>query len=123
MFSKFFRRRIANVNTLFNAQYIDPKGLFVCTFNEVPSAAFITDVNVNDAYPFLRKMLSGLINATYQHSHYNYDTRKLEFNVTFLVLNDNRLIEVGGDYVGIYYGKLNYNGVEALVKELAAFCT
>ena len=121
MFSNFSRRRIANVNYLFNAQYIDPKGLFVNLFNEIPSAAYITEVSMTDAYPFLKRQLNGRIDATYQHSHYNYDNGKIEFNVTFLVLNDKMLVEIGGDYVGIYYGQSSYANAENLLKGIVAF--
>ena len=121
MFLKFIRRRIANVNYLFNAQYIDPKGLYVGLFNEIPSAAYITEVNVTDAYPFLKRLLKGNITRTYQHSHYNYDNRKVEFNVTFFVLGKEMLLEIGGDYVGIYYGANNYPDAEILLKQIADF--
>lgn len=106
---------------MFNAQYIDPKGLFVSLYDELPSAAFITEVNVHEAYPFLKKLLQARIHKLYQHSHYDYDSGRISFNVTFLVLDEGQLIEVGGDYVGIYYAPDQYLHVEKLLKQVAAF--
>ena len=121
MFLNFFRRRTAHVSYLFNAQYIDPKGLFVNLFNEVPSAAYITAINVREAYPFLKKLLHARTTDVYQHSHFNYDVKKLEFNVTFVVLNNDVLVEIGGDFVGFYYSQGNYGYIAELMDRLADY--
>lgn len=121
MFLKFSRRRTADVNYVFNAQYIDPKGLFVSAFGELPSVVYITEVDVNRAYPHLKKTLQGQIDAMYQHAHYNYDTGKPEFNVTLFVLRNNMLVETGSDYVGIYYGRQGFGAATQLLKQVADF--
>ena len=119
----FFRRRIANQNFLFNGQYIDPKGLFLSKFNEIPSLAYVTDIDVDKAYAMIRRVTQGQVDKTYQHSSYNHENGKVEFNVTYLLLYNNRLLEIGGNYVTVFYANDDYPWAEHLLRELANFYT
>ena len=99
----FFKRRPAHNSHLFTAQYTDPKALFAYYFDRLPSIIYITEVDVNAAYAFIRQQMSADQIDCYQHSQYNYDTGRPEFNVTFIVLEGARLIEIGTDYVAVLH--------------------
>ena len=120
---RFFRRRAANQNFLFNGQYIDPKGLFLSKFHEIPSLAYVTDIDADKAYVLIRTLMSGEIDKTYQHSSYNHENGKVEFNVTYLLLRNDRLLEIGGNYVTVFYTNGDYPWAENLLYEIAKFRT
>ena len=119
----FFRRRPARNSHLFNAQYIDPKALFAYYFDRLPSVTYITEVDVNAACAFIRQRVAIDQIDCYQHSQYNYDTGRPEFNVTFLVLEGARLIEIGSDYVAILHDSNSADWVIALLREVAVYRT
>jgi len=121
MFSKIFRRRMAKDYQLFNAQYIDPRGLFLYFFDKVPNISYVTNVDVNQAYPFIMDKVGGHVQEVYQHAQLNDETRALEFNVTFVVLRTDLLIEIGGDYVSVLHGRQEADWVAQMLKDLAAF--
>lgn len=117
----FLRRRTAHNNHLFNAQYIDPKALFVYYFNALPNVSYITEVDVSKAYSFIRDTVGHEADDCFQHAQYNRDTGKMEFNVTFIVLRCNRIIEVGGDYVAILHGRNEAAWAGDLIQKIAAY--
>jgi hypothetical protein len=113
------RRRIAHNNHLFNGQYIDPKALFVACFDILPSVSCITQVDVNPAYEWIRKQVEGEVIDCYQHSQYNREIGRTEFNVTYILLFGKRLIEVGSDYVSIFHDRANAAWAQQMLDDLA----
>lgn len=121
MFSRIFRRRTVHAQQLFNAQYIDPRGLFFYFFQKVPNISYVTDIDVGSAYPFIRDSVSVHIDEVYQHAQLNSETGVLEFNVSYIVLRQALLIEVGGDYVSILHGRQEADFAATLLRDLSIF--
>lgn len=112
---------MAHARQLFNAQYIDPRGLFFYFFQKVPNISYVTDIDVVSAYPFIRDKVSIYIDEVYQHAQLNSDTGVLEFNVTYIVLQSSVLIEIGGDYVSVLHGRRETDLAATLLRDLTRF--
>ncbi|XZF13487.1 hypothetical protein ACTHGU_17040 [Chitinophagaceae bacterium MMS25-I14] len=121
MMKNFFRKKINNNNWLFQGSYIDVKGLFLYSFEELPNVSYITGIDTGKAYEYIRRTQDGQIVNTYQHSEFNHEEGKLLFNVTFVVLADRKIVEIGGDYVSVLHTKDGYNWAANLLKDLSRF--
>lgn len=122
MFSKFFRQLVAGNNyQLFDNRYIDPKGLFMHFFREVPSVSYITDLNISEAYPFLLKQVTADMIEMYQHAQFCYEAGHMECHVSYLVLQGSRLIETGNDYIAVFHSRHQADWALSVMRNLAAF--
>jgi hypothetical protein len=118
-----FKRRVANNNWLFNANYIETKGLYLYYFNTLPCVSYITDLDIEKAYSYLTEAVRLETKEVFQHCAYNHDEGKAQFNVSILVLVSDRIIEVGSDYVMLLHRSDDYNWANAMLKNLASFRT
>ena len=59
------------------------------------------------------------ITEVYQYSSFDYGENKTLFNVTIFVLTNNRIVEVGFDYVEILYKSNHYDWAGNLLAQLA----
>ncbi len=116
-----FRRRIANNNWLFNGQYIDGKGLYLYLYNRVPCVAVIAGINVTEAYAYLMHRYAAEVKEALQHCEYNYEAAELQFNISFVVLGDKKIVEVGADYVLLMFGPGEYAWADEVLKALAQY--
>ena len=117
----FFKRRVKHNNHLFNAQYMDPKALFVYYFDLLPNVSYITSVDIDRAYPFIKSQVNFDVLDFYQYSQFNRDVGRMEFNVTYIVLRYDRLIEVGSDYVSIMHSRAQSDWAINLVQKISDF--
>lgn len=120
MLKNLFKKRINNNNWIFNGSYIDAKALYLFLFDEIPNISYITDVDVDKAFAYLRDARLNRL-KTFQHSQFDSDAGKLLFNVKFMVLADAKIIEIGGDYVSVLHGQHDFDWVNQLMKTLNGF--
>lgn len=124
MFSKFFRQLVAGNNyQLFDNRYIDPKGLFMHFFHEVPSVSYITDLDIREAYPFLLNQVTAEMIDMYQHAQFSYEADQMECHISYLVLQGSRLIETGNDYIAVFHTRQQADWTVRLMRNLAVFRT
>lgn len=116
----FFRRIHVN-GGLFNGHYVDVKALYVAKFNKIPCLTFIGDLDVSKTLAFVNETYKADIKATYQHSYFNHDDKKVYFNNTVIVLSFERVIEIANNYCQLLHTPLQYRWAYALVNDLAQF--
>ena len=116
-----FRKRIANANWVFNGNYIDAKGLFVYKFDTLPCISYIVDINVNEAYRYLRETFETERTEILKHAVYSYDDGKTMFNVTIMILSDKRIIEIGTNYIELLHTSQSYDWANRMLQTLSSF--
>lgn len=116
-----FRRKVANMNYLFSGQYIDPKALFLATYDGLPNVTYMTSVDVNAALGWMRSTISGELRDLYQYAEFNAAAGTAEFNVQYYVLHKPCIVEIGTDFVTLYHDRSLHNWAAAFLRELAAF--
>lgn len=121
MLFNLFRKKVSSINQLFGNQYIDEKALFLYHFDQLPNISYINGIDSDKAYALIRSRDAAHVIDVLQHSRYNTDARKLQFNVTLVVYNNRRIVEVGGDYVALLHTRADFHWAEALLNDLAAF--
>lgn len=122
MLKYLFKRKINNNNWIFNGSYIDAKALYLYFFDEIPNISYITDVDADKAFAYLREAKLDR-SKTFQHSQYDREAGKLLFNVTFMVLANAKIIEIGSDYVSLLHGGDDFDWVNKIIKTISGFKT
>lgn len=122
MLKHLFKRKINNNNWIFNGSYIDAKALYLYLFDEIPNISYITDVDADKAFAYLREAKLDR-SKTFQHSQYDREAGKLLFNVTFMVLANAKIIEIGSDYVSLLHGEDDFDWVNKIMKTISGFKT
>ena len=121
MLRKIFNKRRYNIRGLFSDHYIELKVFYTLHFDRVPCVSFIGELDITPAFGFLRQKLEQETISILQHSFYDHVEQKMFFNNSIFVLNDNRMIEVAGNYCQLLHTTHQYGWADTVVKELAQF--
>lgn len=121
MFRKIFSRRQYDMQGLFSDHYVEVKVFYLAHYNKVPCVSFIGDLDITPAFAHLRQKLEKETANILQHSFYDHAEQKMFFNNSIIVLKDNRMIEVAGNYCQVLHTTDQFNWAVELVKELAQF--
>lgn len=106
---------VIDINKMFDKNLVDGKTYYAHLFNDVPNVYYAGGIDGEKAYNACTKQYAG--NIIKQH-HYNWcktKKKRFEFYITFLALNNNCLLEIGGNYCYIYYKQSE----DVFVKEVA----
>jgi len=117
----FFTRRILNINCLFENNFIDSKVLFATRFKALANISLIKHIDTSKAYALVMENFGNEITAIHQFNTFDYDEKKVMFNLTIFVLKNKRIIELGYDYAEILYTGNHYKWANALLSNLADF--
>lgn len=121
MLRKILDRRQYNIQGLFSDHFVEVKAFYVAHYNKVPCVTFIGELDITPAFAFLRQKLEQETVNIFQHSFYDHTEQKMFFNNSILVLRDNRMIEVAGNYCQVLHTPDQYNWADQLVRELTQF--
>src|SRR5579862_8511270 len=99
----FFSRRILNINSLFENNFIDPKVLFATKFRALANISLIKNIDTSKAYALIMENFRNEVMAVYQFNTFDYNENKTAFNLTIFVLKNKRIVELGYDYAEIFY--------------------
>jgi hypothetical protein len=123
MFWKNAKRKKADTIGLFNGHYIDVKVLYVMEFDKIPCLAFIGEIDTSRALAYINAKFATDLISTFQHNFFDHTQDALFFNNTIIVLDGQRMIELGNNYVQILYRPGDFSWADALVKEMVEFKT
>ncbi|MBS1742126.1 MAG: hypothetical protein JST81_03760 [Bacteroidetes bacterium] len=97
------------------------KFLYALEFSAIPSIKFIGDLDATQVLRYVKEQYENSTASFYQYSFYDHEAAELFFNNTVLVLQQQRIIEVGHNYCFILHGANDYGWAAALAKNLAEF--
>lgn len=121
MFWKFFRKRVTDLDAMFNGHYVDVKAFYAWQFNRLPCIQFIGELDVSKAFNHISTIHEVSIVNIYQHSWYNHDEQKTLFNNTIFVLSNDRMIELANDYCMVLFAPHQYAWARQMINEMANF--
>jgi hypothetical protein len=116
-----FLKRIYAKNVMFNGHFVDVRSFYAAKFNKVPCVIFIGELDISKVYAFIKETYGRDVYATYQHSFFNHDDKKIYFNNTILVLSNERMIEIANDYCHVLHTPGQYHWAKTLANDLAQF--
>jgi len=121
MFWKMFKRKINDLDGLFNGHFIEVKALYALEFDALASVTFIGELDTSKVFAFINENMGSEIVSTYQHSYFDHGEQKMFFNNTIFLLRNKRMIELGNNYCQVLHTQHQYSWVNDLVNSLSAF--
>lgn len=115
---KLFPRKFVNI---FDRGYIEGKIFYMQKFGNVPCNTFISNVDATKTFAHLKEKHGYLIDEIYQSCYYDWDVEAHQFSNTIMVMSNEVMVEISGQYVTINYGRENYGFADTLIKELVEF--
>lgn len=108
-------------NGVFDGTYIDVKGLYVQEYRKVPCISFVDNVEAGKAFKYIKDGNAGHVLKVYQRNYYNWQRKRQEFSMTVFRLEKKVMIEVGEDYVEIYFPARSFDYANRLVEIFTSF--
>lgn len=115
------KRKIVNLEGLFNGHFVEVKAMYALEFDAVSCVTFIGELDISAAFVFIADNFTAEIKSTWQHSYYDHTARKMFFNDSIFVLSNRRMIELAGNYCQVLHTPKQYNWANDLVAKLSAF--
>jgi hypothetical protein len=107
-------QKVINTNQVFDYRFLNSKVLYLYYFNLLPSFNFINHVDGEKILAALKEKYGGKIKHIHQYRWFRRKQKQYEFDKTIVVLENNCLIELNGDYCEI----LHDGSVPELVAEI-----
>lgn len=104
---------VIDVNNMFDKYLFDGKTYYAHLFNAIPNVYFTSGIDGEKAFKACAEQFASLITARHNYNWCKSKRKRFQFYVTFLVLNNGCLLEIGSSYCYIYYSQSE----EAFVKQ------
>ena len=121
MFWRMFKKKINDLNGLFNGHFIEVKALYALEFDAISCVSFIGELDTSKAFAFINENMRSEIVSIYQHSYFDHNEQKMFFNNTVFVLTNKRMIEIGSNYCQVLHTQQQYSWANGLVNSLSQF--
>ncbi len=112
---------IKQPRNIFESFYIDPKGFYLYRFKKIPSMTLIDDIDVTKAFQYINETYDSKIVEIYQACNYNHEKEKQEFDITYFVLSNKMLVQLGNDYARVLFANNNYDLAGTIVTVLSKY--
>ncbi len=98
MLWRILNRHRYHIPGLFSDHFAEVKVFYLAHFGKVPSVSFIGDINITDAFAFLREKLESETVDILQHTFFDHAEQKMFFNNSIFILGQGRMVELAGNY-------------------------
>ena len=117
------RRKLkrAYAPAIFEHHYLDGKTFFLDRFRRVPCTTYIDDIDISQAFNFIREHYGNDIMDVYQACFYNREEGRQQFTKTFFVLNNKVMIELSADFVRVFFTNERYEFADGLLRSLTVY--
>ena len=92
-----------DVNSIFETGFLYGKSLYLYCFNAIPSANYINSIDGEKAFNAIKEKFGSLFRSVHQYRYLDQQTKKYDFNETFVILNNNCILEFDTEYCEIYH--------------------
>ncbi len=109
-------QKIINSNDVLGSSFIDVRSLYLYCFQQFPSVRSINYIDGEKAFTALKEKYAANIRDIYTNRWYNIKRKKIQFDTTIIVLNENCIV-----WFDENYGEILHNGMQdELVNNIAA---
>jgi hypothetical protein len=100
---KLDTQKIVNIVDLFDDHFLDPKSLYIHSFNRLPSLSHIGNIDGEKAFAAFKEKFAGKIKGIYQYDWYEFRKKRYCFDTTMVMLDNCCLIEFYKSYCEIWH--------------------
>jgi len=96
-------QKIVNMGDLFDDHFLDPKSLYIYSFNRLPSLSYIGNIDGEKAFGAFKAKFDGKITGVYRYDWYEVRKKQYQFDTTMVLLDNFCLIEFNKSYCEIWH--------------------
>lgn len=115
------QQKIMDANSIFLNSFLDCKAYFMYAYQQVPCITWVDQVNTDKVLKHIKTEYATAITGIFQNSKYDRKKKKSLYSTTIILLKDNCLVELGGDYCEVLHTHEDYEMANELVKEVSRF--
>jgi hypothetical protein len=115
------QQKIIAADSIFENSFLDSKAYYMYAYQQVPCVTWVDKVNTAKVLKHIRTEYADAITGIFQYSKYDRKKKKSLYSTTIILLNENCLVELGGDYCEVLHTHKDYDMANVLVKEVSRF--
>lgn len=102
---------------LFDDYFIEAKAFYFYQFKQLPSFAFIGNVDSAAIFKLIDAGKYGKVKNVYQRNFYNHQQERIEFSKTLFVLENFMMVKLGDDWVEILHHNEDYDRAKKMMND------
>lgn len=115
------QQKIIDTNSVFGRHYLCSKALYMYHFNHIPCVCFINHINGEKAFEAVKEKFGSMIQSLHSYRYHERKKAGTEFDETYLVLNNECVLEFFTGYCEILYHYSSTEFVNELIEFLKTF--
>lgn len=115
------QQKIIDVNSIFVNNFLDCKAYYMYCYHKVPCITWGDQLNTDKVLKYIRTKYGNAITGIYQNSKYDRKKKKSLYSTTIILMKDDCLVELGGDYCEILHTHEDYEMANTLMIEVSRF--
>ena len=115
------QQKIIDTNSVFGRNYLNGKALYMYNFHRIPCACFINHINGEKAFEAVKEKYGSMIQSVHSYRYHERKKSKTEFNETYLLLNNECVLEFDSGYCEILHHYTASDFVNELIDLLKTF--
>lgn len=114
-------QKIINANGIFDNGFLCGKSLYLYCSGNIPCASYIGNIDGEKAFKAVKEKFGHLIKSV--HTYNNYDSRKKKYNFSdsFLIMQNNCVLEFDHSYCEIYHNGLQDDFIDECTALMKVF--
>lgn len=117
----YIQQKTFDANSIFDSGFMSGKSLYLYCFNILPSQAYIGNIDGEKAFNAIKEKFGSLIKSVHSYRYYYGKERKCDFNETFVILNNNCIMEFDTQYCEIYHNGSNDKFINECILLMKSF--
>lgn len=97
------QEKFINTDKLFDSRFLDSNTLYLYYFNALPSLHFRNQLDGEKAYEAFKNRFGERIAQTHQYRWFNHKKKKIQFDTTIVILDNDCLLEFDKNYCQVLH--------------------
>ena len=114
-------QKVINANGIFDNGFLCGKSLYLYRFNKIPCANYIGNIDGEKAFNAIKEKFADMIVSIHTYRHFDARLKKYDFNETFMIMQNNCIIELNRTYCEIYHNGLQNDFIDECTMLMKTF--
>ena len=115
-----YTQKIVNAIDVFDDHFVNAKGLYLHTFNQLPNLSYIGHVDGEKAVAAFKEKFGDKISNVYRYSSYNRKKKEYNFDTTIVLTHHHFLLEFYQSYCEIWHDDKQVEFLAAITEMLTS---
>ena len=115
------QQKIMSADSIFKDSFLDCKSYYMYMYQQVPCITWVDQVYTEKVLRHIKTEYSDAITGIFQYSKFDRRKKKSLYSITIILLNENCLVELGGEYCEVLHTHKDYEMANQLIKEASQF--